>query len=96
MLATVFGGMDEEQVEAIVEKKKGELKSELRDELETGDTRIEANLGMFRLQIDADEPLDETVEAFEQLWENRIDELEESRADSVREKLEDDDVVLFG
>lgn len=87
--------MDEEDVEAIVEQKKGELKSELRDELETGDTRISANLGMFRLQIDAEEDLEATVEAFEEVWENRVDEIESSRADTVKEKLEEDRGGLF-
>lgn len=96
MLASVFGGMDEEDVEAVVERKKGEIKSELRDELNQGDTRINASLGMFRLQIDAEESLEDTAEIFSELWEDRIEELEDSRADTIREKLEDDDTIIFG
>lgn len=88
--------MDEEEVEAVFERKKAELKSELRDELSQGDTRINASLGMFNLQIDAEEDLESTAEIFSEIWEDRIDEIEESRADSVREKLEDDDTILFG
>lgn len=87
--------MDEEEVEAVVEKKKGEIKSELRDELNQGDTRINASLGMFSLQIDADEDLETTAEVFGEIWEDRVDEVESSVANTLKESLEAREGGLF-
>lgn len=87
--------MDEEEVEAVVERKKEEIKRELRDELTHGDTRIDASLGMFDLQINSNEDLESTVEAFEEIWENRVEEIEDSMANTLKEKLESRDGGLF-
>ncbi|MBP1986756.1 hypothetical protein [Halolamina salifodinae] len=84
--------MDEDEIEEKLNRKKAELKSELKEELGAGDTRIDASLGMFSLTVDSEEDLESTVEAFQTVWTDRIEELEDSRADTMREKLEDEDV----
>lgn len=82
--------MDEEEFEAKLDRAKGEIKNELQEELNSGDTRIDASLGMFQLTVDSEESLEETAAIFSELWSDRIQEIEESRADTVREKLEED------
>jgi len=86
--------MDEE-LEAELDNAKGELKRELKEELSSGDTHIDASLGMFSLTVDSEQPLEETAEVFSELWCDRIQELEDSRADTVREKLEDENTGIF-
>lgn len=75
--------LSDEQMEKLVDRVSRELESRDKE-------RVSASLGMMTLEVESHEPLEETVDAFEQVWENRVEEIEDSMANTLREKLEDD------
>lgn len=73
-----------------------ELTDKVQRKMENRDReRVQASLGMFSLEVESHSSLDATVNAFEDIWKNRVAEIEGSRANTLREKLEDDEVTLF-
>lgn len=82
---SLLDGLEHDEIEELADKVESELQNRDRE-------RIDASLGMFSLSVESHESLEETVDAFEQVWERRILELESAKADMVREKLEDDDM----
>ncbi|SHH33176.1 hypothetical protein [Halobaculum gomorrense] len=88
---------DEIDMEQLSDEAVEEITNRVSRELESRDKeRVSASLGMFSMRIDSHESLTETVEAFERIWEGRIEEMEQSKQDTLRNKLDEDNFVLFG
>lgn len=64
----------------------------------SGETNIKCTLGMMQLEISTHADVDDACEEFENLWENRVEEIEESEANTLRQELEADDssIVRLG
>lgn len=80
--------LDEEEVEQLADEVEAELETRDRD-------RINASLGMFSLEVESHESLDDTAETFVELWTGRVEEVEESRANTLKKSLEGDEISLF-
>jgi hypothetical protein len=57
----------------------------------TGETEIKCTLGMMQLQMSTHAGPVKAREEFETLWENRVSEIEESQADTLKESIEPDE-----